>query len=100
MTQVTVTRVKRLRDAGRSYKVLLDGQKVAKVAGGRSTVFDVTAGEHRIQCSLDGRTSPELLFHADAEDLAFECEAGEGRFSARTDSRYNVAAYIQLQQRT
>ena len=94
--QVTVSRVKRLRDAGRSYKVLLDGEKVGKVAGGKSMAFEATPGEHRLQCSVDGRTSPELSFVAGGADLAFECEAGEGRLSARSDARRNAGAYIQL----
>lgn len=94
--QVTVHRVKRLRDAGRSYKVVLDGQSVGKVARGKSIAFEVAPGEHRLQCSIDGATSPEVTFTAGAADLAFECEAGEGRLSARGDARHNRGAYLQL----
>ncbi|MBA2497921.1 MAG: hypothetical protein H0V33_12655 [Acidimicrobiia bacterium] len=96
MAQVTVSRVKRLRDVGRSYKVVLDGATVAKVAGGKAASFEVAPGAHRIHCSIDGRNSPELEFHAGAAALAFECEAGEGRLSARADSRARPQAYIQL----
>jgi len=99
LVNVTVTRVKRLRDAGRSYKVLLDGEPVAKVAGGKSVTIAVAPGPHRIQCSLDGRTSVALGFEAEAADVAFECEAGAGKLSARSDSRYNADAYIQLRPR-
>lgn len=96
MAQVTVSRVKRLRDAGRSYKVVVDGDTVAKVAGGKAATFDVAPGPHRIHCSIDGRSSPEIEFDVGAAARAFECEAGDGRLSARTDSRAHPQAYIQL----
>jgi len=96
--QVRVNRVKRLRDAGRSYKVLLDRETVAKVAGGKSTTFDAVPGEHRLQCSIDRATSAEVVFVAADAGLVFECEAGEGRLSARGDARHNRGAYLQLRQ--
>lgn len=97
---VTISRVKRLRDAGRSYKVLLDGEAVGKVAGGKSLSFEATPGEHVLQCSIDGATSPEIRFTGGEGGAAFECEAGEGRFSARGDARHNSGAYLQLRQLT
>jgi hypothetical protein len=98
--QVTLSRVKRVRDAGCAYKVLLDGEKVGKIRAGKVLAFDVAPGPHQLQCSVDRATSPEVPFVAGDADLVFECEAGEGRLSAKFDARYNRGTYLQLRQLT
>ncbi len=55
-----------------SYKLLLDGIQIGKIASGESKSFEVTPGEHTIQAKINWCTTTTESFIADVNETAFE----------------------------
>jgi hypothetical protein len=50
-------------NAGRRYKIYVDGVKVAAVRVGKTIEIPVTPGEHRVKAKLDWCSSPEVVIN-------------------------------------
>jgi hypothetical protein len=65
------------RDVLRSYQVLVDDQRVARLRRGGVARIDVEPGEHVLQIKIDWQASESIRFTAQAGDLfRFECAPG------------------------
>lgn len=70
---IVVERKSTIRDKFRKYKVMVDGEKVGKIAGGEKKSFDILPGQHTILTKLDGMKSNQLEFTlSEGQELVFE----------------------------
>lgn len=70
-----IERKKSLADMAVGYKIILDGQEVAKIKQGESFSFNLHSGTHNLQLKLHWCTSRLIEFKIDNEHLCaqFEC---------------------------
>ncbi len=73
--RITVERAARgWWNAARSYRVLIDGNTVARVNHGQSVTVLAAPGHHELQLAVDWSRSPKLpLDLADAHELRIRC---------------------------
>lgn len=61
-------------DLLRAYRIVVDGQEVARVSAGMSVDIPVTSGTHSIVVKIDWCSSPTLNFDIDSgQRVQFEC---------------------------
>lgn len=64
-----------MRDRFRAYRIVIDGQPVAKIKRGQSHEVDVAPGPHSVQLTIDWCTSREAYVDLRAGDrVAFVCK--------------------------
>jgi len=79
MAQVTVNRASEFAYSARSYKLLLDGQEVAKVTNGKSASFSVSPGSHKLEVKCDFYSGEPVDFQIlDNESLVFGVQSVAG----------------------
>ncbi len=87
----------RWKDALRKYRVLLDGNVVAKIKNGEERVFDVEAGTHEVYLKVDWGKSPILeLDLAPGEQATLVADAGQV-FPGAFRAFFRPASYIELE---
>lgn len=83
------------RDRLRSYRVILDGDQVAKVRPGQAIELPVSPGRHELLLEIDWCASPTVELDAEpGEVIRFSCEPAD-RVSPEI-VLYAPAAYIKL----
>jgi hypothetical protein len=75
MSQIIVQRAaSRWHDRMRDYKVVVDGQAVARVGNGGSTTVAVMPGKHTVYMAIDwGRSKPLDVTVGPEQVVALEC---------------------------
>jgi hypothetical protein len=73
--RITIARAARgWLNSARAYRVLIDGNGVARVKYGQSVTVVAAAGRHDLQLAVDWERSPKLeLDVADGEELRIRC---------------------------
>jgi hypothetical protein len=71
---INVKRDPSYADKLRSYKVVLDGGVIGKVAEGQSKSFDVKPGAHTLYVKIDWARSNKITFESTADkEINFRC---------------------------
>jgi len=74
MTTIELERGKGYGDAGRAYRVELDGKPIGRIQAGESLTFEVLPGRHRLRLRIDWCGSNPLEFVVeDGQHLSFAC---------------------------
>ncbi len=74
---VTITRGATYQDRLRAYRILVDGQEVAKISAKQSVKFSVPEGPHTIVAKIDWCSCEPVTFTASGGGaLIFECGSG------------------------
>lgn len=72
------TMIRLKRDSGyvdrmRAYKVMLDGEQVAKIKNGEQIEIDVAPGNHELYLKIDWCQSNRIEFDLNKNAMEFEC---------------------------
>ena len=87
-----------VRDGVRSYKVVLDGEEVAKLKMGDTTEISSHPGHHTLWMRLDFKKSNTIQFELRPDTTTrFECEPG-GRYLMALVDLFRSGRYIALRQ--
>ena len=71
---IRVTRTTSYPDRSRAYRIVVDGQEMARLNAGQSVEIPVSSGTHSVVAKIDWCGSPTLNFSIRAgETVAFEC---------------------------
>jgi len=74
VARVHLSRMTRVVDKLRMYKIRVDGAVVGEIADGQTTTFKVNSGQHSITLTIDWCSSNTLSFEAQGdEDIHLEC---------------------------
>ncbi|MCU7726955.1 hypothetical protein ODJ79_24780 [Actinoplanes sp. KI2] len=68
---ITLTRPVEITYAARSYKIYVNGVKVAGIRTGKTVDIPLPPGEHRIKVKIDWCSSPELIVNIGPGQRAF-----------------------------
>jgi hypothetical protein len=85
------------RDIARSYRVMLDGDQVAKVRRGQTVELPVTPGRHEVFLQIDWCSSPVVEVDAHPREIIkMICEPGGNAFAGLQDVTARTDTYISL----
>lgn len=70
---VELSRDRQWRDRLRSYRVYVDGIRVARIRAGQTITLPVDTGEHRLQVRIDWCRSPVLAIAAGRDAIRLRC---------------------------
>jgi hypothetical protein len=85
------------RDRARSYDVVLDGERVAKIKRGGQVELPVAAGRHEIVLRIDWCSSPTMALDLrPGESVQLSCAPGGSPAGALATALANTDAYIRL----
>ena len=85
-------------DRARAYKVLVDGNEVARVKAGETQAVDVPPGPHQVQMAIDWARSPAFDVQlAEGETARFFCHPNANAFTALFYSLFARKRYIALE---
>lgn len=98
VAMVVLSRQRRAsRDGLRSYLVMLDGRRVAKVRRGGTVEVPVPPGRHEIHLKIDWCRSPSIEFDAHSgEVINLFAESGGSAFDGINDVLGGSGDYISL----
>jgi hypothetical protein len=86
------------RDQFRAYRIVIDGQSVARVGRGQSREIEVAPGPHSVQIAIDWCTSQKALVELGAGDrVAFACEPGGSAWMGLLAITIGRRSYIALE---
>jgi hypothetical protein len=72
--RIAVIRRKGKMDRLRSYRVIIDGERVGSLRPGEQKTFEVTPGRHQIEVALDWTRSPAVVLSVGpSESAVLEC---------------------------
>lgn len=73
--RVSIHRPREFASMARSYRVLVDGEEVGRLANGRTLRFEVRPGAHRLQVAIDWCSSPgvQVVARPAHPELSFTC---------------------------
>jgi len=73
---IALSRKPSFADAGRSYKIVMDGHVIGKIKRGETlTLPTPSLGPHKICVTIDWCSSNELNFIFEGVPIAFSCES-------------------------
>ena len=84
------------RDRVRTYHVVIDGERVGKIASDETVQFELSPGAHLVQMKIDWCGSPTLTVDG-GQDTRLTCDAGGAAFGALFDILFRRNRYIALE---